>query len=645
MFVPRCKFPATPSYRFSYKIFKFVSCTSFILLPSLASALGRGALIPHVKLGYMRHPGLCFLALPVLLSALPARGAGLPVCSQSVSSGVSCELLFEWRDGEIPQTASPYKDELLNVEFRSPRHTTYLMRAFWYGGHILGVRFTPTEPGAWAYHVTSDIKRFDNQESTFTVADNGAPGLVEVANLRHWRTTNKKPHLWLAASAPFLEVDRQAFANWLDARKHDGFTHIRGPLLTLRGAVKPLGSDSQPNLAYFQALDDRLLAASTRGFTLDLLLADESFLGSGTLNDWQQSDLLIRYLVARYGGLNVTWQGIERFEDVPSGRALLKGLNGLLQKYDGFQHPRSTDARASSSPLLADGWMNYLIEAVPTPDFGAVEHQFTQQPEIHVVHATAPDAFRRELWNCTTNGEYPSISYESLQNEANVKAAAVWAKVMADTRHWELEPYFDVDGARAVGLEEVEYLAYAQTPGIVEINLPKHKYNPLWVNPITGEETPLKDYKGEVFSSPTPDNAHDWILQFPREGHKESMARSYYFESQDPPVQEIESDSSKVPFEIVDPTGDQVNSLVPTPYKIKITRANRASRSMQYVWWGEVVAGGEGPRLLGLGPSGNFTIPKDLLKGGSGANLHIRLLAINANGKAYEADKVYRLTP
>jgi hypothetical protein len=66
---------------------------------------------------------------------------------------------------------------------------------------------------------------------------------------------------------------------------------------------------------------------------------------------------------------------------------------------------------------------------------------------------------------------------------------------------------------------------------------------------------------------------------------------------------------------------------------------------MQYVWWGEVVAGGEGPRLLGLGPSGNFTIPKDLLKGGSGANLHIRLLAINANGKAYEADKVYRLTP
>lgn len=592
----------------------------------------------------MRHPGLRFSALLVLFSVLPASATVVPPCSQGASSGMPCQLTFEWHDGEIPQTASPYKDGLLNIEFRSPRHTTYLMRAFWNGGHTLGIRFTPTEPGTWTYHVTSSIKRFDDQESTFAVSDSSAPGLVEVANLRHWRTTNKKPHLWLAASAPFLEVDQTAFESWLDARKHDGFTHIRGPLLTQRATIKPLTGNSLPNLAYFQALDDRLLAASSRGFTLDLLLADDSFLRSGAFDNWQQRDLLVRYLVARYGGLNVTWQGIEHFEDVPEGRALLKELGSLLQKYDGFQHPRSTDARVSSFPLLPDGWMNYLIEAVPTPDFGAVQHQFNQQPEIHVINATAPDAFRHELWNCTTNGEYPSVSYESLKNEANSKAVAVWAKVMADTRHWELEPYFDVDGARAVGLEEVEYLAYAQTPGIVEINLPKHKYNPLWLNPITGEEIPLKDYKGEVFSRQTPDNAHDWVLQVPREGHKESMLRSYYFESQDPPVQEVETDSAKVPFEIVDPPGDQINSLVPTPYQIKITRANRASRFMQYVWWGEVVAGGEGARLLGLGSSGNFTIPKELVKQ-SGSTLNIRLLAINANGKAYELDKVYRLTP
>ena len=133
----------------------------------------------------------------------------------------------------------------------------------------------------------------------------------------------------------------------------------------------------------------------------------------------------MRYLIARYGGLNVTWQGIEHFEDTPAARAMLQDLGSFLQKYDGFQHPRSTDARPnSSSPLLQDGWMNYLIEASPSPQLGAVEHQFTQQPEIHVVQATDPDAFRHELWDCTTNGEYPSVSFESLRNEANVRAGA-----------------------------------------------------------------------------------------------------------------------------------------------------------------------------------------------------------------------------
>jgi Domain of unknown function (DUF5060)/Protein of unknown function (DUF4038) len=580
---------------------------------------------------------LLFLIIRVATAAVPAS------CSQGARAFSPCELSFDWRDGEFPQSTSPYKDEILNVEFRSPQHITYLIRSFWNGGHTLRVRFTPTVSGAWTYRVSGVIKRYDNQESSFSVADSGSPGFVAVANLRHWRTINKQPHLWLSAAAPLLQIDQATFETWLDARKHDGFTHVRGPLLTLRASTKPLSQNSQPDFAYFDALDNRLLAADTRGLTADLLLADESFLRSDQLGNWQQRDSLIRYLVARYGALNVTWQGVEHYEDTPDSRALLKDLASFLQKYDAYHHPRSTDARVTSSPLLPDGWMNYLIEASPHPELGAVEHQFTQMPEIHVINATDPDAFRHELWTSTTNGEYPSVSYESLRNEANVRAVQTWSKVISGTRHWELEPYFDVDGARAAGLEEVEYLAYAQTPGIVEITLPKHKYNPVWVNPITGEEIPLKDYKGEVFSRQTPDSSHDWVLQVPREGRKASMLRSYYFESQDPPVQEVESDPSKVPFQVTEPPGEGINARVPTPFRVKVTRSNRATRSMQFVWWGEVVPGDVGARVLGVGSFGNFSIPPELLKPGS-ETLNVRLQALNANGKAYELDKVYRLT-
>ena len=513
-----------------------------------------------------------------------------------------------------------------------------------YADGPLKIRFSPTEPGLWTYHVLSDINRYNDQEATFSVADSGLPGMVNVANLRHWRTTNKQPHLWLAAAAPFLKMSQSEWESWLDARKHDGFTHIRSALLTDTLQLKPLDASARPNPAYFAALDDRLLAAVSRGFTLDLMLADQSFLAAGLLSNFDSHEPVVSYLVARYGGLNVTWQGIQHFEDGPSSRALLKDLSWLVQKYDGFNHPRSTDARNSSFPLLADGWMNYLIEASSDPQLGAVEHQFTEQPEIHVIDTADPEAFRHQLWNCTTNGQYPSVSYESLRNEANVKAVQIWAHILTGMRHWELEPYFDVDGARAVGLNEVEYLAYAQNPGIVEINLPKHKYNPLWVNPSTGEEIELKDYKGEVLSRSTPDNSHDWILQVPREGKKESMLKSYYFESADPPVQEVESDSLKIPFEIADPKGGVIDTSQPARFGTKITRANRASRHMQFAWWGEIVAGGQGARLLGLGASGTFRIPKDLLTEPR-QTVSLRVMAINANGKAYELDRVYELVP
>lgn len=576
---------------------------------------------------------LCFLMRPL--------AAAVPGCSDGARTFLPCELRFTWTGSELPSDVDTYRDDTINVEFRSPNHKTYLMRAYASDVHTLSVRFSPTEPGAWTYHVTSPIKRYDDQEQSFQVADSGLPGFVSVANLRHWRTTNKQPHLWISATAPPWSMGSTEYESWLDARKKDGFTHIRFIAMTNGRPVKPILNSGKPNSEYFAALDARLLPAAQRGFVLDLILASSDFAGSGPLSDWNTRDPLMRYMVARYGGLNVTWQGIEHFEDVAHARDLLKGMAESLKKYDMIGHPCSTDARNSSSPLVPDHWMDFLIEASPHPELGAVEHQFTTQPEVHVVSSAAPDQFRHEIWNATTNGEYLSIPYQAIENPANAKAIAVWSNVISNTRHWELEPYFDVDGARAVGLNEVEYLAYADKPGVVEITLPKHKYNPVWVNPATGEELEMKDYRGEVFSQQTPGGSKDWVLQVPREGHKEMMLKYYYFESEDPPVQEPEVDPSKAPFAIVDPEGDSIHAIAPPPYSIKLTRANRASRTMQYVWWGEIVAGGEGARLLGIGADGTLQVPQSFQQ--VGAMLNVRLLAINANGKAYELDRVYQL--
>jgi hypothetical protein len=120
------------------------------------------------------------------------------------------------------------------------------------------------------------------------------------------------------------------------------------------------------------------------------------------------------------------------------------------------------------------------------------------------------------------------------------------------------------------------------------------------------------------------------------------MLKSYKFESRPVPVQEIESDSAKLPFTIAEPAGNTLIAGVPTQYSVKLTRENRATRSMMYLWTGEVVADGRGFRVLGTGSPGTFRVPASIAENFP-AVLTLHLTALNAHGKAYAADRVYQL--
>jgi hypothetical protein len=121
------------------------------------------------------------------------------------------------------------------------------------------------------------------------------------------------------------------------------------------------------------------------------------------------------------------------------------------------------------------------------------------------------------------------------------------------------------------------------------------------------------------------------------------MLKSYKFESVPAPEQEIELNPTKVPFTIVEPSGEQIDATQPIAYETKIKRPSRATRLMQYMWIGEVVADGEGPRVLALGASGSFQFPPKLIKTRP-ALLNLRVNAINANGKAYSSEKAYQIS-
>jgi hypothetical protein len=571
-----------------------------------------------------------------LLAAPALFGQASPCEGTKIYS--SCEVVFDLPAAGHP---NPYASVDLRIEFRSPRRRTLAMPAFWDGGRRMIVRFAPTEAGPWDYHVTSNVAEWNDKQGSFTAAAAESQGFIMPANVHHWRYTEMsaglyQAHLWMGSTEPgFATMDDAAFRAMADARADQKFTHVRGVVLA-DGAY----ASGMPSPEFFKRLDARVRYLNDKGIVTDLVLA-----GPGTLTKLfggaEERKRFVRYLVARYSAFNVTWQGVERFEEYADGRALLREVGGYLKELDPYQHPRTTGGRVTSSVLLDDGWMNFVLHSTSDRNVNAIEHQLYSAPFVNV----APEqedagAFRRRLWNGTMDGQYMGIA--SAPDAAKAKVMSVWFDILKDTRYWELEPYFDVDGGRAVALEDTEYLVYVEKPGPIELTVEKHGYEVFWIDPATGESVKSKKkFSGEHFTIEPPDKSHDWVLHVVREGRVEGMNRSYKFESRKIVLQEVEANSPKVPFTIEAPK-TELSVTKALPYEAKVTRESRATRAMLYLWTGDVAADKQGYRVLATGAKGDMKVPADIAKNYP-ATMHLRLYGMNANGKVYELDSALDL--
>ena len=204
------------------------------------------------------------------------------------------------------------------------------------------------------------------------------------------------------------------------------------------------------------------------------------------------------------------------------GRAPCSRLGAVLKEVDGYQHPRTSGARVTSAPLLDDGWMNFAAYGTGDDQICSIEHQLFGVPFVNLDSAREDSgagktgandldaaAMRKRMWNITMDGQSPTYantgSGAQYANSPVAKQMTVWFDFFADTRYWELEPYFDVDGGRALALEDTEYVVYNEKPGPLELTVEKHGYDVYWVNPIDGEVTKSKSFKGDHFTGAPPD--------------------------------------------------------------------------------------------------------------------------------------------
>ncbi len=541
----------------------------------------------------------------VILLLLAIPGFAQPTCS-STPAWSPCDLVFDLEGAEKPDAVE------LRAEFRSPQHRTYLMHAFRAGDRRLVIRFAPTEGGTWDYRLSSNIARWDEKLGQLNASESDAPGFVKVANVHHFQTENNKPHLWMASGIDkFLTMPRAEFDALIAARAKEKFTHLRVTL--------------EPEADLVEAAE-RVRAINRLGLTADVMFAKIP-------EDAKQRERYVSDVVARLAAFNITWAGLPAYERVPNARAILKDTGSLLKKLDPYQHPRMTMAEVTSAPLLADGWENMLAYGTTDANVGGVEHQFYQAPALATGIRNA-----RDLWNATMNGQYPA--------DGEGAYMTAWYEFMKGNRFWELEPFFGVDGGRGLALEGVEYIIYIEKPGPIEVTLEHHGYDIAWIDPANGERTKVKqnEYRGERFIGEPPDRSHDWILHISREGTKVGMLKSVKFESRDVPVQEITLAGEKPVFEITEPEENEVSMAHPPHFALKIKKDTRATRSLLVEWTAEVSADGEGYRVIGTGREGTLKVPSSIVKN-LPAVLSLHANIVNANGKAYMVDRIFKLVP
>ena len=571
------------------------------------------------------------------------------VCSPTPAFSL-CEIVFELSPADLTAHANPYKSVELRAEFRSPRHRTFLMPAFWDGGQRMVIHFAPTEAGDWDFRVTSNLEGFNGKTGQFSAIESDSAGFVRTANVHHFAYTGgtgNTPHLWMGDTLMRLaETDNTAFGQFVAARAAQKFTHIRGNVLgSGDDATKAFPTPDAPDPGYFRQLDERIRYINQKGITVDLLLAGGGNQLRKLFPDWEPRARYVRYLIARYAGMNITWGGVENFEDYDNGRDLVKEIGLLLKNEDPYQHLRSTGTRATSASLLDDGWMDFVTHESAADELGAIEHQLYPVPFVNMAFAgkaaTDPNAFRHRLWNAAMDGDYVTAAGA---DDAAATQMKIFFEFFADNRHWELEPFFDVDGGRAVALEDVEYILYVENPaGPVEVQVEHHGYDVTWLNPANGETVPLKGVRTEKFAGEPPDRTHDWVLHISRESHKQGMLKSYKFESRSILLQEVEVSAAKVPFQIAQPSADTISLRSPAAYAVKLTRETHATRSVMCLWTGEIADELQGYHVIGTGEKGTFQIPANMAQHYPAA-LHVRLFGMNANGKVYSLDRTYQLT-
>ncbi len=600
-----------------------------------------------------------YWALLLLLLAPQVHGQQIDSCGLAAVYD-PCEIRISVSDAVMAEHPKPYSSVTMRAEFRSPKGgRTKVMPAFWDGGGSFVLRFSPDHEGRWDYRIISDIDALDKETGSFMAEPARTPGFITIFHNRYFKyPLSNTPHYWLGDT--FLSLAAMpwdSFRAVADKRAEQGFTHVRA--LVLGTEAKAFQASDQPDAAYFRELDKRVAYLHGLGLVTDLVLADSAATLERLFPTSSQRERFVKYVCSRYAAYSVTWQSLLAWEDHPKGGPLAEALGKSVARNDPYDHPRSTGALLTSSPLFEQegkGWQNYIVQNRVDPALASIEYETYPAPFVNtgVGAGASPDTARKQAWSAAVRGQYVTLDTREPDVESSTsQQMAALASFFAQSRYFDMQPHYRVVGGAGLAFQRtpawsekeigIEYIVHAPDPGTIELVLHKHEYKVSWYDPATGAWfDQKKKFKGDRFRTQTPDKERDWVLYVRREGKKQAINKSYFLESRLPKMKETEVVPANLPFAIQLPAEDTLAAGRSHEFNATLTKNTIAAQRMLWLWTAEIPSTPYSKRVLGTGQSGKFNVPA-LDQSGRAATLAVRLVGVDGAGRLFEAFKSYAL--
>lgn len=263
-------------------------------------------------------------------------------------------MVFQWQIYETQfeaeqQHDNPFQDVDVQMVFTAPSGQSQTVAAYWDGGRIWRVRFSPDEIGEWTWrsHCVSD-PGLDGQQGRFNcIAYTGNNPVYQRGTLRvsddqtHLVHADGTPFFWMADTAWNGVLRSQSVDDWtryLQTRREQGYTVIQYVSTNWRGGTTDLHgetafTDDEPtrlNPAFFQRLDEKIAAINAHGFIASpIMLWTLTDIDPGQVLSEADCIRLARYIMARYGAYQVVWMlggdgcydklGVDRWQRIGRG--------------------------------------------------------------------------------------------------------------------------------------------------------------------------------------------------------------------------------------------------------------------------------------------------------------------------------------